>query len=190
MTREEFVAAMHPDQLWAASSERLSAGLAGIDWSSEDVQESMWRAVLAEKPPDVSIGDFALRAMFNAALTNLIVRGEHVHLLRFLDAAFGTIDYGPLLPQPAPRRGGVYFIQAGTSGPIKIGTARNAIARMEALQISCSEELRLLAFIPGDQIVERALHREFRADRMRGEWFEPSPALLARIAILIGDPSE
>ena len=76
----------------------------------------------------------------------------------------------------------VYFIQAGLSGPIKIGVANNPKARLHTFQVGHYEELRLLAAIEGAEPEEAALHRRFASLRIRGEWFRPARALLEEIA--------
>lgn len=77
-------------------------------------------------------------------------------------------------------RGVVYFIQAETGGPIKIGTAIDAEKRMASLQLSCPVKLRLLSKRPGGERLERFLHRQFAAYRLHGEWFEPDAPGLRR----------
>jgi hypothetical protein len=72
----------------------------------------------------------------------------------------------------------VYFIQAGIGGPIKIGIARSVANRLKSLQTSHPEPLTVLAVMPSGPSVERALHDRFAANRLRGEWFSPAPALL------------
>ncbi len=73
----------------------------------------------------------------------------------------------------------VYFIQASKTKHIKIGTTRgSAKERMASLQTGSPVKLKLLAEIDGDARTEAALHRLFAADRVRGEWFNPSDDLL------------
>lgn len=67
----------------------------------------------------------------------------------------------------------VYFIQAGLSGPIKIGQANNVTKRMLSLQGANHEQLHLLATIPAHDTLEPFLHARFAANRIRGEWFDP-----------------
>lgn len=79
----------------------------------------------------------------------------------------------------------IYFVQAGTSGPIKIGyTAGPVSRRLAALQTSHPDRLRLLAEIEGDRAVEAGLHRRFVAHRRQGEWFAPHPELIEFISVL------
>jgi len=71
----------------------------------------------------------------------------------------------------------IYFIQIGTSGPIKIGRSDNVYRRLKGLQGANPQELRLLGVIPE----ELELHCEFADIRMRGEWFECDDRLLQLI---------
>ena len=76
-----------------------------------------------------------------------------------------------------------YFIQA-ESGPIKIGLAIDAIARLAELQTGNHELLRLIGTVGGGRVAERGLHRRFAEHRIRGEWFEAAPVILAEIEAL------
>jgi hypothetical protein len=80
----------------------------------------------------------------------------------------------------------VYFIQAGDSGPIKIGSGRRPQRRLRQLQIGNHEPLRLLGAYPGTALDETQLHEQFRHARLRGEWFAPLPELLDEVATLDG----
>jgi len=71
----------------------------------------------------------------------------------------------------------VYFIQS-SGGPIKIGSASDVAARLKSLQTGSADELTLLAMTEGGEFRERELHARFAADRLRGEWFAPSPELI------------
>jgi hypothetical protein len=83
--------------------------------------------------------------------------------------------------EKATRQRRVYFIRAGANGPIKIGSANNVARRMNGLQTASPYPLRLLASIVGSTEDEFGLHKRFAADRLHGEWFTPSPDLLAYI---------
>jgi len=79
----------------------------------------------------------------------------------------------------------IYFIQSGTSGPIKIGYSGGSIERrLAALQTGHPEPLRLLASMGGDRSTEAELHRRFHTHRRSGEWFDPHPDLIQFIAVL------
>jgi hypothetical protein len=80
----------------------------------------------------------------------------------------------------------VYFVQAGDAGPIKIGTTDDLRTRVAALQTAHYEELRLLGTTPGGPAIERAWHGRFGDDRLRGEWFRPSVALVLAIQDAVG----
>lgn len=75
----------------------------------------------------------------------------------------------------------VYFIQAGADGPIKIGVASNLRRRVQMLQTGCPVPLVVLAITDGGREKEVELHLAHRADLVRGEWFKPSPAVLASV---------
>ena len=71
----------------------------------------------------------------------------------------------------------VYFIQAGHSGPVKIGVAYDPVARLRDLQVASHEELRLVGVMLGTPAVESALHQKFAELHIRGEWFKPGKQL-------------
>jgi hypothetical protein len=75
----------------------------------------------------------------------------------------------------------VYFIQAGSSGPVKIGTSPNPNKRKTELQPGNPELLVLIADVAGDIRLEHAAHRKLKHLRMHGEWFRPESDLFAVI---------
>jgi hypothetical protein len=82
--------------------------------------------------------------------------------------------------QICSKDGGVYFIQSGKQGAIKIGTARDIRARRISLQIGNPEYLYIVAYIPlkySYERAERVLQKYFADHRVRGEWFEHSIVL-------------
>lgn len=74
-----------------------------------------------------------------------------------------------------------YFIREPLAGAIKIGIAYDVLVRMTTLQAAHPYELKLIGRCAGGVTLERALHAEFAADRLLGEWFLPSEPLLERI---------
>ncbi len=78
----------------------------------------------------------------------------------------------------------VYFIQAGLSGPIKIGWSANVKQRLAAAQVDNHEELVLRATTPGGPALEERLHAVFQAAWIRGEWFRPVTELVELIEVL------
>lgn len=70
----------------------------------------------------------------------------------------------------------VYVMQAGLSGPVKIGVAQNPLSRLRRLQTGCFARLRLIALEDlSDKShaleLEATLHRRFRPYQLCGEWF-------------------
>ena len=73
----------------------------------------------------------------------------------------------------------IYFIQVGTSGPIKIGyTSKPIKQRLASLQSANPKPLRLIATLDGDLFTETELHQRFQPHRGLGEWFDPDPDLI------------
>lgn len=78
----------------------------------------------------------------------------------------------------------VYFIGAAV-GPVKIGSSQDPRRRLQALQTASPFPLRLLAKAEQNgEVSEALLHQRFDSARLHGEWFEPTPELLAYIAEL------
>ena len=74
----------------------------------------------------------------------------------------------------------VYFI-ADEEGYVKIGTATSARARLDGLQTAHRQELRIIVTTPGGHATETELQRRFKHAHVRGEWFRPTPDLVAFI---------
>lgn len=100
--------------------------------------------------------------------------------------------YGERRPRPPLPWTGIYFIQQGASGPIKIGLAKHPRRRLNNLQVGSSEPLNLVLDFRGPPEMERLLHGLVRRYHMRGEWFTPSLELYGLIervrAALNGGP--
>lgn len=78
---------------------------------------------------------------------------------------------------------GIYIIQAGEDGPIKIGfTDRDPHGRLHAIQSHNHNKLVLLAVFEGDRKREKLLHQRFAELHLHGEWFRPDDKLLQFIA--------
>jgi hypothetical protein len=80
----------------------------------------------------------------------------------------------------------VYLIQQGTHGPVKIGLAKNPQKRLATLQQANPTKLHGIAAWRGLPFEEAMLHEEFADQRIRGEWFKPTPEIL-RLAIDYGN---
>lgn len=73
----------------------------------------------------------------------------------------------------------VYFIQQGDDGPVKIGWAWDPPGRLGELQVGNPVDLHIRRLIRGDVRIESVVHWLCRVDRIRGEWFRASPAVVA-----------
>lgn len=84
-------------------------------------------------------------------------------------------------PRPKPD-GWVYFIQSINGGAIKIGYTRKCpIVRLGQIQTSNPSEMVLIASFKCSPSTERKLHRKLKQYHVRGEWFEPSQAVMAEV---------
>lgn len=129
-----------------------------LDELGHDLGSDMWAAY-----------DEACRLFFASRLVRHAADGyavaEH--------CCFGNVD-----ANAAPTRAGIYFVQQGADGPIKIGKANNVRDRMRGLQTSNPYPLRLLGVVDGGMSEEADLHRRFADARMQGEWFRPDASIL------------
>lgn len=79
----------------------------------------------------------------------------------------------------------VYFIQGERGGRIKIGVTQDVTKRIAKIQLMSPERLLVLGVIPyGGELLERALHGLFAAERSHGEWFDPTDELIEFIRLL------
>lgn len=84
----------------------------------------------------------------------------------------------------------IYFARpVGEVGPIKIGCSVYPKSRVSQMTIDYKTPLELIAEYPGDNAIERRIHRLFAADRIRfgnkggcTEWFTASPRVLDFVA--------
>lgn len=65
----------------------------------------------------------------------------------------------------------IYFIHAEAVNAVKIGVAGDVRRRLCKMQSDSPCELTVLCTLEGGEDEERELHRQFRALRLRGEWF-------------------
>jgi len=78
------------------------------------------------------------------------------------------------------RRSVVYYVQRSSDGLIKIGFTTNLTNRLRTL-VREFGPLVVLGHHQGHRGIERSMHKRFAADRVEGEWFTPSDALLAHV---------
>ena len=82
----------------------------------------------------------------------------------------------------------IYAIEVVTADRfIKFGVALHHVARLSALQSSCPYELRLAAAADWPDEEEGRIHAFLEDDRLRGEWYKPSPRTDLVVALLV-DP--
>ncbi len=76
--------------------------------------------------------------------------------------------------------GRVYFVEAIGLGLVKIGFTRvsGMKRRLEHLRCYCPVPVVVIGGYPGHMLNEREEHRRWSTDRVRGEWFRKSDALL------------
>lgn len=80
--------------------------------------------------------------------------------------------------QAIPRKA-TYAIRSVAGGPIKLGRATNVESRLASIQIGHPERLELVVAVRERDVTESQMHQAFAAERIRGEWFSPSPRLLS-----------
>ena len=67
---------------------------------------------------------------------------------------------------------GIYLIQMGDDGPVKIGISTNIKSRLNELQTGCPKKLKLIKILPFKTYEEEEeLQQKFKKYRIRGEWF-------------------
>lgn len=70
------------------------------------------------------------------------------------------------------RKAKLYFIQAGSAGPIKIGIADDVTVRLKQLQTGNHEELHVVKIIENASLgTESEIHERLRRFHIRDEWF-------------------
>lgn len=75
-------------------------------------------------------------------------------------------------------RGQIYFIQAESGGPVKIGTSTDPESRLSGLQVGSLENLRIIGKMNGGRSVEAEIHKRFARHHLRGEWFSDATDLM------------
>lgn len=78
----------------------------------------------------------------------------------------------------------LYVVFDGTAA--KFGLADNPIARAGNLQVANPRQLILYTAVPSTRALEVELHRLISPWRIRGEWFDISPPVLALADTLLG----
>ncbi len=136
-----------------------------------ELARRMSRAIEADQGIDLDSADVALLASIGA--TALIDEAAEFEIN---PRDFPVLEIGSFCPDCSPW---VYFMQAGEAGPIKIGLTVNLKQRLTEHQTSNPERLAIHAAIAGPPSNERVLHRFYKREWIRGEWFRPSLRLRA-----------
>jgi hypothetical protein len=82
------------------------------------------------------------------------------------------------------RKSVVYFVR-DQAGRIKIGLSSNVQRRLLEIRKMVKGPVALLGTIDGDMRTELALHERFAADRLEGEWFRASEAVMAAVPTMV-----
>lgn len=75
----------------------------------------------------------------------------------------------------------LYVIREEEDGPVKIGLARKPAERLLTLQQGNPRRLSLVCSLPLRAEAEKRLHLALKPDLVLGEWFAPTPAVLAAV---------
>ncbi len=76
--------------------------------------------------------------------------------------------------------GHLYFLQVAPFGPVKIGWTSGCVtARMRAIQQSSPYEIKWLGVAELPKSSEKDAHKTLAAYHLRGEWFYPTPDVMA-----------
>ena len=78
----------------------------------------------------------------------------------------------------------VYCIRVGEHGPVKLGKADDPQKRRAELQVAHWEELHILRVWEGGEAEEASLHLRFLDQRLRGDWFTFSRAMLGDVGLV------
>jgi uncharacterized protein YozE (UPF0346 family) len=113
---------------------------------------------------------------FDRFAKNCMANSEHVEKIKNRLVIWGWVEMARAQVSK------IYFIQSGTSGPIKIGyTASSVERRLSNLQTGHPEKLILLVSIEGNRSLEKQLHNQFNNHHLIGEWFHPHSIILSFI---------
>lgn len=84
---------------------------------------------------------------------------------------------GPKGAETKPRRGWVYFLQDGTTGPVKIGYSKDPESRINGMRSGQHSDYRILFVVRGTPGTESKFHKRFAAQNKTREWFHYDGAL-------------
>jgi hypothetical protein len=111
-----------------------------------------------------------------------------------LDAKLNTLKaiHDPTFPDLAkesiPRPARYLYAIGCFDGPkllaIKLGSTRYLEERLSNVKVGSIHPIKLLAFHEGTKADEDRLHVRFRKERIQGEWYYPSDAILQEFGLV------
>jgi hypothetical protein len=84
-------------------------------------------------------------------------------------------EWNPAVDHAGSQQPVVYFVQIGEL--VKIGTTISLPKRLTSFRSHAQDPPRVLLAVAGTYPEEKEIHRQFKADRVRGEWFTLSVAM-------------
>ena len=78
----------------------------------------------------------------------------------------------------------VYMVQAGEHGPVKIGFSADVALRLVKMQADNHQRLTVLRIFQGAVAEEAALHTLFADNRLHGEWFSFTKAMMGDVGLM------
>lgn len=115
-----------------------------------------------------------LKDVAHRKIEELSARGPVNTLARARLAAEALVEH----LRTSPTCTWLYFIQAGESGPVKIGISETPLRRMANMQVGNHERLRLIAVARVPIDAESDLHARLFEHHVHGEWFRPATAVI------------
>ncbi len=128
---------------------------------------------------------------FFRRIQNKMVIGDAIDSVKFFlwmgrNGTFDTLKSACQDMNAGPYNTYCYFIGNSDMGFVKIGISKDPMRRIEQIRTDNPFPLALLCVVPGDEIVEKKLHRAFAPLRMGGEWFRINTALRT-FMVIAGD---
>lgn len=131
----------------------------------------------------------------NETLTRLYTTGRFATILAIRERRLKPIE---ILHRDFPRKvypssrivrpANLYAMRSVASGNIKIGIAADVGRRLISMRSHTWDEIELVCSVPSSRSEERDAHLLLAASRIRGEWYKPSPEVLAWVAVLGARP--
>lgn len=120
--------------------------------------------------------------------------GASLHVVDYLDAQNAPISpqlqahqkriwdsfkYESQLEDEEAPIGCIYALEQGDREAIKFGFSRSLHTRLNTIRTASSSPVKLLAHYPATHAEERRLHKQLQKFRLKGEWYDPAPEIMA-----------